>query len=86
MSQSDQTNPFYVGCWSKPQFILDCFESSDYVFWIDSDSIFTNFNRSLDDLIQINKSLVFTGDVYDVCNSGHLFFRNDFVSKKILKE
>ncbi len=85
-SAFDQNNPFYLGCWSKPKLILDCFEFSDYVFWIDSDSIFTNFNRNLDDLIQIDKSLIFTGDVYDVCNSGHLLFRNDLTSKKILKE
>ena len=85
-SVSDQANPFYLGCWSKPQFILDSLESSDFVFWIDSDSIFTNFNRSLNDIVCINKSLIFTGDIYDVCNSGHLLFRNDSISKKILKE
>lgn len=85
-SVSDQYNPFYLGCWSKPQFIMDYLESSDFVFWIDSDSIFTNFNRGLDDLIHINKSLIFTGDIYDACNSGHLLFRNDSISRKILRE
>ncbi len=48
----------------------------DYIFWIDSDSIFWNLNKSLDDLIEKGKDLVFTGDSWDVFNTGHFLVKN----------
>lgn len=84
-SSASSEDPFYVGCWSKPSFILDLLDSGyEYVFWIDADSIFTNFSVDLKDLIKMKKDFIFTGDRFDVCNSGHLFFKNTPFSKQFL--
>lgn len=81
-------SPFYLGTWSKPGFILTELSSNlyDYIFWIDSDSIFTNFNLSFDDLVLTGKDITFSGDYSDVFNGGHLLVKNtefsfDFISK-----
>lgn len=86
-SKENKKDPFYLGAWSKPLFIQDLLEKKfDYVFWIDSDSIFTNFNVDFDDLISQNKDIAFTGDCYDVCNSGHLLLKNSEFSKKFIND
>jgi hypothetical protein len=80
-------SPFYIGTWKKPSLLLKYLsEGYDYVYWIDPDSIFTNFKNSLNDFICLNKSLVFTGDHSDVFNGGHLLVKNtsftiDFLNK-----
>ncbi|WP_353432647.1 putative nucleotide-diphospho-sugar transferase [Polynucleobacter sp. MWH-UH23A] len=86
-SNTSAHEPFYVGTWSKPTFILDLLNQGyEYVFWIDSDSIFTNFKIGFDDLIRTQKDLIFSGDAYDVCNAGHLLFRNSDFSKAFLEK
>lgn len=84
-SSASSRDPFYIGCWSKPSFILDFLDSGyEYVFWIDADSVFTNFSVDLNDLIKTGKDFIFTGDGYDVCNSGHLLFKSTPFSRKFL--
>lgn len=58
----------------------------DYVFWIDSDSLFINMECSLDDLVSYDKELVFTGDSYDVFNTGHFLFKRSNWSLLFLRE
>jgi hypothetical protein len=85
-ASSENCNPFYLGTWSKPGFILSELNNNfDYIFWIDSDSIFTNFNISLDDLISTDKDLIFTGDYSDVFNGGHLLIKNSIFSLNFIK-
>lgn len=75
---------FRVG-WAMPEMILDSFNSdADFVFWMDMDSFFTNMGKSLEDLTVLNKDLVFTGDHNDICNGGHLLFKNSNWSKNFL--
>ena len=63
--------------WMKVRMILESLDSGfDWVFWIDMDSIFTDLNRSLGDIAQSGRPIVFTGDAWDVCNTGHLFVKN----------
>lgn len=86
-SEENKKDPFYLGAWSKPLFIQELLEKDfDYVFWIDSDSIFTNFNLNFDDLIALEKDIVFTGDCYDVCNSGHILLKNTEFSKNFIND
>jgi galactosyl transferase GMA12/MNN10 family len=87
VSKTNNADPFYLGAWSKPQFIKDLLSKEfDYVFWIDSDSIFTNFKVGFEDLIATNKNIIFTGDCYDTCNSGHLFVKNSDFSISFLDQ
>ena len=83
---SIETDPpaFRVG-WFMPEAILETLDAGyEYVFWMDMDSYFTNLNTSLEDLVKLDRSLVFTGDQNDICNGGHLLFRNTTWSKEFL--
>jgi hypothetical protein len=55
-----------------------------HIFWIDSDSIFVDMRRSLDDLVHKEKDLVFTGDAWDLFNTGHFMFSKSSWSLKFL--
>lgn len=82
----NEKNLFYLGSWSKPEYILDELKTDqyDFIFWIDPDSIFSNFNISLSDLYLENKDLTFAGDYSDVFNGGHLMVKNSDFSKNFL--
>lgn len=62
--------------WIKPEVIRLALGTHDYVFWTDLDSVFHRHERSLQDIVDLKKDFVFTGDHNDLCNGGHLFFRN----------
>ena len=55
-----------------------------HIFWIDSDSIFVDMRKSLDDLVSKEKNLVFTGDAWDLFNTGHFMFSKSSWSLKFL--
>jgi len=75
---------FRVG-WAMPEMILNSLNSDvDFVFWMDMDSFFTDMSKSLEDLTNLNRDLVFTGDHNDICNGGHLLFKNSEWSKNFL--
>ena len=80
--------PFYLGTWSKPSFILKELNEKeyDYIFWIDSDSVFVNFNFSLQDLFVYDKDLTFAGDYSDVFNGGHLLVKNTEFSREFISK
>lgn len=61
--------------WIKPEVISRGLAHHKYVFWTDLDSVFHRRTKSLSDLVQLNKDFIFTGDHNDLCNAGHLFFR-----------
>ncbi len=71
--------------WIKVAAITEALEEGfPWVFWIDADSVFSDSNQSLDDIVAIKKSIVVTGDAADVCNTGHVFVRNTQESMKVL--
>jgi hypothetical protein len=51
-------------------------EGFDWVFWIDTDSIFSDLSKSLRDIVKQRRDIALTGDCWDLCNTGHLFMRN----------
>lgn len=72
--------------WIKPyviQHLLDL--NYEYVFWTDMDSLFLNQTVSLSDLQGIGASFVFTGDLWDLCSAGHLWFRNTPFTRDFLE-
>lgn len=73
--------------WLKVDIVLNALNQGlyDYFFWIDSDSIFFDLDLSLDDLINMERNLVFTGDSWDVFNSGHFLIRNSSWSKDFIR-
>ena len=84
ISEPESSFAFQVG-WAMPEMILASLSRGfDYVFWMDMDSYFTNLDMSLADLIKIEKDLVFTGDHNDICNGGHLLFKNSSWSQEFL--
>ena len=72
--------------WIKPEVIGLAFRKHDFVFWTDLDSVFHNQSRSLQDLLELDKDFVFTGDHNDLCNAGHLLFRKSEWTQKFLKD
>lgn len=72
--------------WIKAQLVKEKLAEHSYVFWIDADSIFIDFESGLQDLIDENKNLIFTGDSYGVFNTGHFLIKNSNWSKRFLEE
>ena len=71
--------------WIKPYVIAHLLNQGyGYVFWTDMDSLFTNFHISLEDLKEERASFVFTGDAWDLCNTGHLWFRRSSFTMEFL--
>ncbi len=63
--------------WLKVPAILDALdEGVPWVLWIDTDSVFSDLDKSLDDIVSNKKPIVVTGDSSDICNTGHVFIRN----------
>lgn len=84
IAEPESSHAFQVG-WAMPEMLLTSLnEGYDYVFWMDMDSYFTNMNITLDDILKEEKDLVFTGDHNDICNGGHLLFKNSAWSKEFL--
>jgi len=73
-------------CWAKVQAVKDKLNDFSHIFWIDADSIFIDFQRDLSDLINMNTQLVFTGDSYDVFNTGHFLIKSSDWSQDYLNE
>jgi hypothetical protein len=42
--------------WNKPLVLMDNIKNHDYIMWIDSDAIFTNFDISIGDIIKKHES------------------------------
>lgn len=72
--------------WIKPFVISEGLKVSEFVFWIDLDSVFHDLNHSLSDLIDMKKDFIFTGDHNDLFNGGHLFFRQGDFSSNFIHE
>lgn len=71
-------SPAITYTWLKAAKSLEVMKSKkyDYIFGIDSDSIFWKLHKNLDDLIFLGKDFVFTGDSWDLFNGGHFLVRN----------
>lgn len=73
--------------WIKVEAILGALEDTEFVFWVDADSVFVDMKKSLSDVLpRGTKSLTFTGDANDLCNSGHLIFRHTEFSKHFVQD
>lgn len=71
--------------WLKPYLIRRAMDMGyAYVFWTDTDSLFVNQAISLDDLALIESSFIFTGDSWDLCSAGHLWFKTNEFSREFL--
>lgn len=80
-----QTPTFADFSWLKIDAIRSALTGSDYAFWIDADSVFLEPFRPLTQLLPARESLTFTGDRNDLCNGGHLIFRNSQFSWNFLE-
>lgn len=63
--------------WSKVYSLKNALAEPNwrFIFLIDADSIFCDFNRSLEDLFKKRRPLIATGDQNDLFNTGHLFVK-----------
>jgi len=59
-------------------------KSVSFVFLSDCDSVFMNFSADFQDLVDMNKQIIFTGDSWDLYNGGHLFLRNTSFVREFL--
>ncbi len=55
--------------WGKIPILLSQMDSADWLFWIDADAIFTNFNKRLEEFIVADKDFI-AGKNFDGLNSG----------------
>lgn len=63
--------------WLKVPAMREAFdEGFSWVFWIDTDSVFSQPEQSLEDIASLKKPVVVTGDSSDICNTGHVFVKN----------
>lgn len=75
--------------WSKILAVRNIleFERVDYVFWMDSDSLFVNYSTSLKHYLpRGNSYMTFSGGDLFFLNSGHIMFKNDKWTLDFLKE
>jgi hypothetical protein len=72
--------------WEKINLILELIDNNKYdiLFWMDTDSVFTNLDIKIESLLDIRNDFYFSGDT-NIINSGHFIFRNTEWSKKQLK-
>lgn len=72
--------------WMKPYLIQYTLKQGfDAVFWTDTDSLFVNLDVGLDDLMSSPASFIFTGDAWDLCSAGHLWFKNSKFTNEFLE-
>ena len=70
--------------WEKIDLLIKVINKYDIVFWMDTDSVFLNFNIKIEELIPENTDFIFSGDT-NIINTGHFIFRNTEWSKLQLK-
>jgi hypothetical protein len=69
-----------IAIWEKIDLIKEVILSNkyDYIFWMDTDSIFTNFTIKIEDIINNTGekyNFIFSGDT-NIINSGHFIFKS----------
>ena len=76
--------------WDKVKVISNKLSEYDYIFWIDSDAIITNYNIQLERFINKapNKNILICDDKPNggYINTGTMFFKNTLWSKFFLKK
>ena len=74
--------------WLKVQALLSVVaqKAPDFIFYLDMDSLFADFDRSLSDLASAGKPIVVTGDSWDVFNGGHVFIRPGPASLEFIED
>lgn len=77
-------DPPYDIHWIKIPAIRLALRDHDFAFWIDADSVFHDFHQPLSDLTSTGKDFTFTGDINDICNTGHLLFRQSGFTAEFL--
>eukprot|EP00928_Gymnodinium_smaydae_P013350 TRINITY_DN14874_c1_g2_i4.p1 TRINITY_DN14874_c1_g2~~TRINITY_DN14874_c1_g2_i4.p1 ORF type:complete len:361 (+),score=37.11 TRINITY_DN14874_c1_g2_i4:46-1128(+) len=91
----DKPFPSCVGCagrspaWHKIRALQDAMQQDgvNFVFWMDSDSLFMNLDKNLTDVLPSDgKEMAIVGDHNAFLNSGHLVLRNSEWSKSLLEE
>lgn len=79
-----------ISTWEKIDLIKKIILSNeyDYIFWMDTDSIFTNFTIKIEDIINNtgeNYNFIFSGDT-NIINAGHFIFKSSSWSLKELEK
>jgi len=75
--------------WNKPLVLADNLHNHEYIMWIDSDAIFTNFSTKLEEVIakQPNKDLLLCDDIGGwKFNAGVQIWKNSEWSREMLKK
>lgn len=76
--------------WYKPHLLLDVLndESVDYVLFLDTDAIISDFNQNIEDFIDKNFNMVVAKDNsnHSLMNGGVLMFKNCSWTKKFLND
>lgn len=78
-----------VAAWSKVPALQAALKDPDvhFAFWIDSDSLFMNFDERLEHLLPNGENHVsFSGGPFCFLNAGHMMFKNDAWTETFLKE
>lgn len=80
-----------TGFFSKIEKILKFLPYFDYVFWIDDDAFFMQFDKKLEDFINTDKDFIFCASPvndgrWTYLSSGNFFIKNTASSTKLLQQ
>lgn len=78
-NKENQTN-------KKPYLLEKYIDKHEYVVWVDADVLIFDMNFKIENIFKDNKSFYCFKDLYMYLNDGFLIFKNDDVSKNILKD
>lgn len=75
-----------ISTWDKINLIQETMDDNKYdiLFWMDTDSVFTNFDIKIESLIDNEHDFYFSSDTL-LINAGHFIFKNTDWSKEQLK-
>ncbi len=75
-----------IATWEKIHLILELMNdpNNHFIFWMDTDSVFTNFDVKIEGLLNSKNHFYFSGDT-NIINAGHFIFKNSDWSKQQLK-
>lgn len=72
--------------WEKIHLLLELMNdpNNQFLFWMDTDSVFTNFDLKIEGLLNSKHHFYFSGDT-NIINTGHFILKNSDWSKEQLK-
>ena len=70
----------------KPYLLEKYIDKHEYIVWVDADVLIFDMNFKIENIFKDNKSFYCFKDVYWYLNDGFLIFKNDDITKNIIKE